>query len=252
MSLATMDCALIRTTTRLPIVRTPVSRNQTTTFASTRILHHPKTLLATSRRNNTAAKVFKQGSPSRLASSASTPAISLSPFVADDHPARLVGELTVHQIFDQPTGSWQYIVADPATSKAVIIDPVLEFDPSSGKLSVSPADELLNIVSQRGYLIERILETHAHADHITAASYLQRELSCRQDMRPLICIGSRIRQVQKMFGERYAIPAIDYENVFDHLWEDDEVFNIGELSAQAFHLPGHTPDHMGYRIGGKS
>ena len=87
---------------------------------------------------------------------------------------------------------------------------------------------------------------------MTAASYLQKRLAKEQGHKPLIGIGSRIRDVQKMFGERYKIPAKAYEGVFDKLWEDDESFKIGGLTTQAIHLPGHTPDHMGYKIGGRS
>lgn len=158
---------------------------------------------------------------------------------------------TVHNVFDKATGSWQYVVADPATSTAAIIDPVLGFDPVSGRISTTPADALLDIVHERGYQVKMILETHAHADHITAASYLQQRLGQELGHKPLICIGSRIKQVQKMFGEKYSIPAKDYEGSFDKLWEDDERFKIGNLTAQAMHLPGHTPDHVGYKIGGE-
>lgn len=157
---------------------------------------------------------------------------------------------TVHSSFDKVTGSWQYVVADPATSIAAIIDPVLDFDPLTSRISTESADELIRVVNDNGYKIDLILETHAHADHMTAASYLQHRLGREHGRRARICIGSRITQVQKMFGERYNIPAQDYEGSFDKLWQDDETFNIGNLTAKAIHLPGHTPDHLGYKIGG--
>jgi glyoxylase-like metal-dependent hydrolase (beta-lactamase superfamily II) len=98
-----------------------------------------------------------------------------------------------------------------------------------------------------------ILETHAHADHLTAASYLQSRLALQQGgHRPLIGIGKRIGQVQRLFGERYGILREEYEDVFDKLFEDDETFEIGTLQAKAIHLPGHTPDHLGYHIGSES
>lgn len=161
-------------------------------------------------------------------------------------------EPVVHDVFEPVTGSWQYVVADPATSSAVIIDPVLNFDPARATISTESADALLDIATGMGYQIEMILETHAHADHITAASYIQSMLAKVQGSKPPIGIGSRIKDIQKAFGQRYNIPAKDYEGVFDRLLEDDETFEIGSLTAQAIHLPGHTPDHMGYKIGGKS
>ncbi|KAH7313973.1 beta-lactamase-like protein [Stachybotrys elegans] len=159
-------------------------------------------------------------------------------------------EPTVHELFEPVTGSWQYLVADPATPSAAIIDPVLNYDAAKGVISTESADELIKIVIEKGYRVEIILETHIHADHITAASYIQATLEEVQGYKPLIGIGSRIRHTQKLFGNRYNIAASEYENVFDRMWEDDENFSIGSLTARAIHLPGHTPDHMGYRIGG--
>ncbi|KAL4890838.1 beta-lactamase-like protein [Aspergillus ambiguus] len=94
-----------------------------------------------------------------------------------------------------------------------------------------------------------ILETHVHADHITAASYLQNRISQIQDQRPPIGIGSRIQKIQDLFSKRYGVPKEECKGVFGKLFDDDEIFNIGELKAQAIHLPGHTPDHLGYKIG---
>jgi glyoxylase-like metal-dependent hydrolase (beta-lactamase superfamily II) len=141
------------------------------------------------------------------------------------------------------------VVADPATSIAVIIDPVLDYDPATRTITTESADALLSLVKEKGYVVDRILETHAHADHLTAASYLQSRLAEEQGHRPAIGIGKRIGRVQKLFGQRYGVPADEYEGVFDKLFDDDEVFEIGELRATAMHLPGHTPDHLGYRIG---
>jgi glyoxylase-like metal-dependent hydrolase (beta-lactamase superfamily II) len=155
--------------------------------------------------------------------------------------------------FESTTGTWQYIVADPATSKAIIIDPVLNFDPATNTLTTETADALLSIVQQRGYHVERIMETHAHADHLTASSYLQSRLAQTQTEahRPLIGIGKRIKQVQELFGQRYGVPAAEYENVFDTLFDDDESFSVGDIPVTTMHLPGHTPDHLGYQMGGK-
>lgn len=161
-------------------------------------------------------------------------------------------EPKIHDIFETVTGTWQYIVADPATLTAVIIDPVLNYDPATQVITTHSADALLSLVKKEGYKVDRILETHAHADHLTAASYLQSRLAQTQGFKPPIGIGKRIEQVQKLFGQRYGLAKEEWNGVFDKLFEDDETFSIGELTAKAIHLPGHTPDHLGYQIGGKS
>lgn len=158
----------------------------------------------------------------------------------------------VHSIFESQTSTWQYVVADPATSKAVIIDSVLDIAPATLQLSTKSADELLALVRENNYRIEMILETHAHADHISAAAYLQDALARASGHRPAIGIGKRIKQVQAVFGARYQIPEGEYANAFDRLFEDDETFQLGSLHIKVLHLPGHTPDHVGYQIGGKN
>lgn len=162
------------------------------------------------------------------------------------------GQPVIHSLFENRTGTWQYVVADPSTLSAVIIDPVLNFDPVTQVITSDTADSLLSLVKHHRYEVTRILETHIHADHLTAASYIQHSLSREQARRPPICIGKRIEQLQDMFGRRYGIPAQEYQGAFDKLLEDDEIFPIGKLDAQAVHLPGHTPDHLGYKIGGKT
>lgn len=157
---------------------------------------------------------------------------------------------TVHNIFEHVTGTWQYIVADPSTSTAVIIDPVLDYDPATQAITTQSADALLSFVQEKGYKIEKILETHAHADHLTASSYLQSRLAQIQNFKPPIAIGKRIDQVQNLFGKRYGLEKDEYTNVFNKLFDDDETFSIGNLTAKAIHLPGHTVDHLGYQIGG--
>lgn len=160
-------------------------------------------------------------------------------------------EPTVHNFYENVTGTWQYIVADPSTSTAVIIDAVLDYDPVTQAITTQSADELLSFVQEKGYKIARILETHAHADHLTSSSYLQSRLAQIQGHKPPIGIGKRIEQVQDLFGKRYGVTKDEYNHVFDKLFDDDETFSIGNLTAKAIHLPGHTPDHLGYQIGGK-
>lgn len=161
------------------------------------------------------------------------------------------GNPIIHDLFERNTGTWQYVVADPATLTAVIIDPVLDYDPATQAITTRSADTILALVKEKGYQIDNILETHAHADHLTSASYLQSRLSSQAGSRPPICIGSRIGQVQKAFGRRYGIPADEYQDVFGKLFGDDETFSIGKLEGMAIYLPGHTPDHLGYKIGGQ-
>jgi hypothetical protein len=160
-------------------------------------------------------------------------------------------EPVIHSVYEEKTGTWQYVVADSSSQTAVIIDPVLDYDPATQVVGSQTADSLLSMIKEKGYKIDRILETHAHADHLTAASYLQDCLAERQGHRPPICIGQRIREVQRLFGRMYDIPAHEYEDVFDKLFDDDETFDIGRLTATIVHLPGHTPDHVGYKIGGR-
>ncbi|UKZ97142.1 uncharacterized protein TrAFT101_011910 [Trichoderma asperellum] len=160
-----------------------------------------------------------------------------------------VMEPTIHSEFEHDTGTWQYVVADPSTMTAAIIDPVLDYDRTSQGLTTHTADELLALVKEKGYKVDWILETHVHADHLTAASYLQKRLAEEQGYKPSVAIGKRIGQVQRFFGRRYGVPEEQYQVVFDHLLEDDEEFMIGSIQATAMHLPGHTPDHMGYKVG---
>ncbi|KAK0657738.1 beta-lactamase-like protein [Cercophora newfieldiana] len=160
-------------------------------------------------------------------------------------------EPIINSIFEPVTGTWQYVVADAATFNAAIIDPVLDYSPTSRCITTTTADAVLALIAQKQYTITWILETHAHADHLTAASYLKNRLTHTQSQPPTIGIGSRIHQVQSIFGARYSLPPSDYHPLmFDHLFSDDEVFPISSsLFATALHLPGHTPDHMGYQFG---
>ncbi|KIW02499.1 uncharacterized protein PV09_06299 [Verruconis gallopava] len=159
-------------------------------------------------------------------------------------------EPKVHTIFEPVTATWQYIVADPVKKEAVLIDTVLDYDKDTGTISTKSADNLLEIVSKHDYFVSRILETHAHADHLTASRYLQHELTQRQNgKRPLVCIGKGITGVQETMGKKYNVPKEEMQDAFDHLFSDGEKFSIGDIEAEVVHLPGHTPDHIGYVIG---
>ncbi|OSD06709.1 Metallo-hydrolase/oxidoreductase [Trametes coccinea BRFM310] len=152
---------------------------------------------------------------------------------------------TVYTFFEKATSTWQYIVVDPNTSDAVVVDPVLDYDPNSGTISTDTADGLVSFIEHNNLRITRILETHAHADHLTAAQYLKKQL----DGDIPVCIGQRITMVQKTFAPKYGLEAESLKNAFDVYFKDDEEFNLGCLSCHVLHLPGHTPDHVGYVIG---
>ncbi|KIX07600.1 uncharacterized protein Z518_02253 [Rhinocladiella mackenziei CBS 650.93] len=160
-------------------------------------------------------------------------------------------EPRVYTIFEPVTGTWQYVVADEATKDAVIIDSVLDYDKGNGRITTHSADQILELVADQHYTVSRILETHAHADHLTASRYLQNVLAQRQPTKtpPPVCIGQRIRQVQATMSKIYNIPPSEIIDAFDHTFSDDETFLIGSIEARVIHLPGHTPDHIGYIVG---
>lgn len=136
-------------------------------------------------------------------------------------------------------------MADPATRVAVIIDPVLDYDSKSGRTGTTSAQLLINTAIENSYRIEWILETHAHADHISAAPFIRKNLGGR------IAIGKGIIQVQKTFKTIFNLDdgfAVDGSQ-FDHLFDTDEVFSVGESRARVIPTPGHTNDSVSYLIG---
>jgi glyoxylase-like metal-dependent hydrolase (beta-lactamase superfamily II) len=155
----------------------------------------------------------------------------------------------IHTLFEPTSGTWQYVVACPTTSQAAVIDPVLNFNAATNELSTKSADEILALVKEKGYLVTHLLETHVHADHLTASNYLQKQLENSTGKRPQTCIGKRIKDAQARFGGRYGIPAAELDTAFDHLCEDGETFSLGDMQGEVLYLPGHTPDHVGYMIG---
>lgn len=154
------------------------------------------------------------------------------------------GQPDVYSFFEKDTSTWQYIVVDPVTKQAVIVDPVLDYNPASGVISTKTADGLLAFVKEKGLKVTKLMETHAHADHITAAQYLKKQLGDVQ-----VGIGKRIVGVQERFAKIYGVPKEWWDGAFDKYWEDNERFKIGDLECSVIHLPGHTPDHVGYKCG---
>jgi glyoxylase-like metal-dependent hydrolase (beta-lactamase superfamily II) len=151
----------------------------------------------------------------------------------------------VEGFFDPATSTVSYIVLDPATGCCALVDSVLDYDPKSGRTATTSADKLIARVAELDAKVEWILETHVHADHLTAAPYLQDKLGGK------IGIGRHITTVQHVFGTLFNIGgemARDGSQ-FDHLFANDERFTIGELECRALHTPGHTPACMTYVVG---
>lgn len=153
-------------------------------------------------------------------------------------------QLHVEGFFDPATSTVSYIVLDPATRHCALIDSVLDYDPKSGRTATTSADKLIARVAALGAKVEWILETHVHADHLTAAPYLQEQCGGK------IGIGQHIAAVQEVFGTLFntgSDMARDGSQ-FDHLFAHDERFAIGNLQCRALHTPGHTPACMSYVI----
>lgn len=151
----------------------------------------------------------------------------------------------VESFFDEETHTVSYIVHDPQSGRAAIIDSVLDYDWAAGRIATTSADSLIEFIARRGLGVDWILETHVHADHLSAADYLQQRLSGR------IAIGREIIGVQQQFGKLFNIGSnlARDGSEFDLLFEDGDRFPIGNLSAFALHVPGHTPVDMAYVIG---
>lgn len=152
----------------------------------------------------------------------------------------------IQAFFDPVTATVTYVVHEPAPGGAcAIIDPVLDYDPKSGRTTTQGADRVVAYVREHGLRPEWLLETHAHADHLSAAPYLQRQLG------GTIAIGESIRTVQGVFKKIFNLePQFQLDgSQFGHLFADGETFHIGALAASAMHVPGHTPADMAYRIG---
>ena len=152
---------------------------------------------------------------------------------------------TVHGIFDPTTWTVTYVVYDAPGSACAIIDSVLDYDPKSGRTKHTSADKVIEFVRANRLKVEWILETHAHADHLSAAPYLKEQLGGK------IAIGAKITTVQKVFAGIFNLePEFKQDGTqFDHLFAEDEVIRIGALTGRALFVPGHTPACMAYQFG---
>jgi glyoxylase-like metal-dependent hydrolase (beta-lactamase superfamily II) len=153
------------------------------------------------------------------------------------------GQPIIRAFFDEPTNTVSYLVADPATKKAAVIDPVLDYDHSAGEVDTRSVEAILRAADTAGYTIIWTLETHAHADHLSGSPYVKAKTGAK------IGIGEHIKEVQRIF--RPVFNATDLKtdgSDFDHLFTDGERFNIGELEAEVIYTPGHTPADVTYKI----
>ncbi len=150
----------------------------------------------------------------------------------------------IQAFFDEPTNTVSYLVWDPASMEGAVIDPVLDYDFRSGKASMTSADAILAQASKLGVKSTQVLETHAHADHMSGAPYIKLKTGAK------VSIGEHIRDVQRIF--RPVFNAVDVSgdgSEFDHLFKDGERFKVGTLDGEVVHTPGHTPACVSYRIG---
>lgn len=155
-----------------------------------------------------------------------------------------MGRPDIHAFFHEPTNTVSYIVVDPATKHAALIDPVLDFDPASGKIWRASVTEVLNAAGKLGGEIKWILETHAHADHLSGAQIAQAKTGA-----PIV-IGDHIRIVQNTFAPRFlAEDVTDSYEAFDRLVKEGDVLALGALDIRVLHTPGHTPACVTYVIG---
>ncbi|MDR7119867.1 MBL fold metallo-hydrolase [Rheinheimera soli] len=150
----------------------------------------------------------------------------------------------VHAFFEPQSFTYSYLVWDPLSKEAAVIDPVLEFDAASGSTSTSFAQRIITKVKAHNLTVQWLLETHVHADHLSAAPFLKQQLGGR------IAIGSRITEVQQLFGQVFNLNDLKTDgSAFDKLFADGEDFMLGTLNCSVIHTPGHTPACVSYCIG---
>ena len=150
----------------------------------------------------------------------------------------------IRAFFDEPTNTVSYLVSDPETLRAAVIDPVLDFDLASGEADVRSAEAILAAAREGGLTIEWVLETHAHADHLSAAPFIKAETGAK------IGIGEHIKDVQRIFRPVFNAQDLRTDGSdFDRLFADGERFALGALEVEVMLVSGHTPADLAYRIG---
>lgn len=152
--------------------------------------------------------------------------------------------LDIQSFYESNSGTWTYLVADTASNTAAIIDPVWVYDPVSGMTDESFIDQVLNAAGQSGYRVTWVLETHAHADHLTAAQVVRDKTGAK------IACGKGIRAVQENFSRVFNLPELPTDgSQFDRLLEEGDVIELGGLEIFVMNTPGHTADSLTYRVG---
>ncbi|MFL5045943.1 MAG: MBL fold metallo-hydrolase, partial [Xanthobacteraceae bacterium] len=155
----------------------------------------------------------------------------------------MAGQPVIRAFFDEPTHTVSYLVADPATRQAAVIDPVLDYDENSGEVDTRSVEAILKSAAEQDIEIVWALETHAHADHLSGAPYIKAKTGAR------IGIGEHITDVQRIFRPIFNATDLKADGSdFDHLFKDGERFAIGELAAEVLYTPGHTPADISYKI----
>ncbi len=150
----------------------------------------------------------------------------------------------IQAFFDEPTNTVSYLVWDAATMEGAVIDPVLDYDFRTGKASIASADAILAAADKLGVKVTQVLETHAHADHLSAAPYVKLKTGAK------VSIGEHIRDVQRIFRPVFNATDVSGDgSEFDHLFKDGERFKVGTLDGEVMHTPGHTPACVSYKIG---
>ena len=156
----------------------------------------------------------------------------------------MAAEPQITAFFDEPTNTVSYLVADPETRAAAVIDPVLDFDPASGRVSTQSAERILAAADAQGLSIGLVLETHPHADHLTAAPVFKSRTGAR------VGIGIGVREVQKTFGPMFAADDVTGDGGdFDLLLEDGQRLPLGNMEIEVIATPGHTPACVSYKVG---
>ncbi|MDB5508889.1 MAG: beta-lactamase domain protein [Hyphomicrobiales bacterium] len=151
---------------------------------------------------------------------------------------------TIQAFFDEPTNTVSYLVGDPDKMRAAIIDPVFDYDHSSGTVDARSVEAMLHAANAAGYTVDWVLETHAHADHLSGAPFIKAKTGAK------IGIGEHIRDVQRIFRPIFNATDLKTDGSdFDRLFTDGETFQIGDLTVEVIYTPGHTPADVSYKLG---
>lgn len=148
----------------------------------------------------------------------------------------------IKTFFDNSTSTFTYVVYDPQSKDAIVIDPVVDFTPESGQFSLSGINEICNFINSQKLMVRLVTDTHVHADHITGTYFLKKRLGVES------AIGQGFIQVQEHFAKRYQLDMSQYERPYDHLLSHNQQLSLGTLRLKTLHTPGHTPSCCAYLI----